>query len=98
VSDSSGTPTGGFDDAIARHAAARGHWPAKTHDQIKQMIADVRSSWNNRYQAPNGEIIYRRGDVILIENPAQSQGTIFEPSGNALEYFRRWVRRTPGGT
>jgi hypothetical protein len=36
--------------------------------------------------------------VILIENPARSEGTIFEPSGNAQEYFRRWVRRNPGGT
>jgi hypothetical protein len=96
--NSSGTPAGGFDDTIASHAAARGHWPGKTLDQIKQLIADVRNSWNNRYTAPNGETIYRQGDLILLENPARSEGTIFQPSGNALEYFRRWVRRNPGGT
>jgi hypothetical protein len=26
------------------------------------------------------------------------EGTFFSPSHNALEYFRRWVRRNPGGT
>jgi hypothetical protein len=98
VHNPSGTPTGGIDDAIAMHAASRGHWPGKTPDQIKQLIADVRSGWNNRYSAPSGETIYRQGDVILIENPVRWEGTTFEPSGNALEYFRRWVRRNPGGT
>jgi hypothetical protein len=91
-------PPGSFDDAIAGHAAARGHWPGLTHDEIKQIIGEVRNGWNNRYTAPNGEIIYRRGDLIMIENPARAEGTIFQPSGNSLEYFRRWVKRNPGGT
>jgi hypothetical protein len=86
------------DDEIARHAAARGHWPGKSHDQIKAIIEDVRIGWNNRYSAPNGETIYRKGDVILIENPSRGEGTVFQPSMDALEYFRRWVRRNPGGT
>jgi len=85
-------------DEIARHAAQRGHWPGKSHDEIKEIIDTVRKDWNNRYTAPNGETICRRGDVILIENADQSEGTVFEPSGNALEYFRRWVRRNPGGS
>ena len=34
----------------------------KLFDQIKQIIADVRHGWNNRYEAPNGETIYRQGD------------------------------------
>jgi len=89
---------GALDDAIASHAAARGHWPGKTLDEIKQMIVDLRNGWQNRYNAPNGEIIYRQGDIILIENPARSEGTIFQPTASALEYFRRWVRRNPGGT
>lgn len=98
MQNSSGTPTGNLDDAIASHAVARGHWPGKTLDQIKQMIIGVRNGWNNRYDAPNGETIYRQGDLILIENPARLEGTFFSPSHNALEYFRRWVRRNPGGT
>jgi hypothetical protein len=89
---------GSFDDAIANHASARGHWPGKTIDDIKAMIGDVRNAWNNRYVAPGGETIYRKGDVILIENPARSEGTIFQPSSNALQYFQRWVRNNPGGT
>jgi hypothetical protein len=98
VPNSSGA-SGNYDDAIANHSAARGHWPGKTVDQIKQMIANVRNGWDNRYTAPNGETIYRQGDVVLLlENPARSEGTIFQPSANALEYFRRWVRRNPGGT
>lgn len=96
--NSSGAPTGSLDDAIAGHALARGHWPGKTLGEIKQLIGDVRGGWNNRYDAPNGETIYRRGDVVLIENTAMSEGTILELSGDALEYFRRWVRRNPGGT
>jgi hypothetical protein len=72
VQNSSGTPTGKLDDAIAGHAAARGHWPGQTIDQIKQLIKDVRNGWNNRYDAPNGETIYRHSDLILIENLARS--------------------------
>jgi hypothetical protein len=86
------------DDEIARHAAARGYWQGKSHDQIKAIIEDVRIGWNNRYSAPNGETIYRKGDVILIENPSRGEGAVFQPSMDALEYFRRWVRRNPGGT
>ncbi len=96
--NSSAAPGGDFDDAIACHAITRGHWPGKSPDQVKQMIADVRNAWDNRYAAPNGETIYRQGDMILIENPARAEGTIFQPSRNALEYFRRWVARNPGGT
>lgn len=92
------TPGDNFDDAIASHSVSRGHWPGKTPDQIKQLIEEVRSGWTNRYTAPNGETIYRKGEVILIENPARTEGTIFQPSRNALEYFRRWVARNPGGT
>ena len=98
VPNSSATPAGNFDDAIANHAASRGHWPGKSPDQIKQLVQDVRNGWHNRYTAPNGETIYRKGDVILIENPARAEGTIFQPGANALEYFRRWVARNPGGT
>jgi hypothetical protein len=98
VSNSSAAPSGSFDDAIAGHSLSRGHWPGKTPDEIKQLILEVRSGWNNRYTAPNGEIIYRKGDVILIENPARAEGTIFQPSRNALDYFRGWVARNPGGT
>lgn len=87
-----------YDHAIASHAVARGHWPGKSPDEIKQLIAEVRGSWHNRYTAPNGETIHRKGDVILIENPAQQEGTIFQPTANALDYFRRWVARNPGGT
>ena len=95
--NSSATPAGNFDDAIASHSASRGHWPGKNHDQIKQLINEVRNGWDNRYTAPIGETIYRKGDVILIENP-RGEGTIFQPSADALEYFRRWIARNPGGT
>jgi hypothetical protein len=87
-----------IDDEIAQHAAARGHWPGKSIDEIKAIIDDVRNGWNNRYSAPGGETIYRKGDVILIENPARSEGTIFSPTSDALEYFRRWVKNNPGGS
>src|ERR1700722_3813638 len=79
------TPAGNFDDAIASHAASRGHWPGKTPEKIKQMIEDVRKGWDNKYTTPNQETIYRKGDVILIENPARGEGTIFQPSRDALE-------------
>jgi hypothetical protein len=98
VPDSSATPAGSFDDAIAHHSISRGHWPGKTPDQIKQLIEEVRNGWNNRYIAPTGETIHRKGDVILIENPARAEGTIFQPTRDALDYFRRWVARNPGGT
>ncbi|MBI3822427.1 MAG: hypothetical protein HY289_07080 [Planctomycetes bacterium] len=62
-----------IDDEIAGHASARGHWPGKSIDEIKAMIDDVRNGWNNRYMAPSGEIIYRKGDVILIENPPRAR-------------------------
>jgi hypothetical protein len=87
-----------IDDAIASHAVSRGHWPGLTDDQIREKIKDVRNGWDNRYSAPNGETIYRKGDVILIENSARVEGTIFQPSRSALDYFRRWVARNPGGT
>jgi hypothetical protein len=90
--------SGSFDDAIASHASARGHWPGKAIDEIKAMIDEVRSGWNNRYAAPSGETIYRKGDVILIENPAHAEGTIFQPTSSAADYFRRWVKNNPGGT
>ena len=89
---------GSFDDAIASHASSRGHWPGETTDEIKAIIADVRGGWNNRYTAPDSETIYRKGDVILLENPARAEGTIFEPCSNALQYFQRWVKNHPGGT
>jgi len=98
LSNPNAASAGDFDDAIASHAAARGHWPGKSHDELKQMIEDVRNGWNNRYAKSNGETIYRKGDVIMIENPARQEGTIFQPSQNALDYFRRWVARNPGGT
>jgi len=98
VPNSSNPPPGSLDDAIASHALARGHWPGMTFDQLKQLIIAVRQGWHNRYTAPNGETIYRQADVILLEQPARLEGTIFQPSGPALEYFRRWVRRNPGGT
>jgi len=91
-------PSGSFDDEIANHASARGHWPGKSLDEIKAIIEDVRNGWNNRYVAPSGETIFRKGDVILIENPPCAEGTVFQPSGSALDYFRRWVRNNPGGT
>jgi hypothetical protein len=87
-----------MNEEIARHAAARGHWPGKTHDQIKTLIDEVRNGWHNKYAAPNGETIYRKGDVIMIENATRGEGTIFQPSVDTLEYFRRWVRRNPGGS
>jgi hypothetical protein len=89
--------SGSFDDAIADHASARGHWPGKTLDEIKAIIEEVRSGWKNRYVAPSGETFYRKGDVILIENPGRAEGTIFQPSSDAAEYFRRWVKNNPGG-
>ncbi|MBY0524578.1 MAG: hypothetical protein K2R98_14335 [Gemmataceae bacterium] len=95
--NSSPSPAGNFDDAIASHWIARGHWPGQTLDQIKQLIDEVRNGWNNRYTAPNGETIFRKGVVVLIENPVRAEGTIFQPSRDALEYFRRWVARNPGG-
>jgi hypothetical protein len=98
MSNASPNPLGSFDDAVANHSTSRGHWPGKSIDQIKQLIDEVRNGWNNRYSAPSGETIYRKGDVILIENPARAEGTVFQPSANALDYFRRWVARNPGGT
>src|SRR5262245_55976676 len=98
MQSSGGVPPGGLDDAIAAHGAARGHWPGKTVDESKQLIGEVRDGWNNRYAATTGETISHKGDVILIESPARSEGIIFQPGASALEYFRRWVRRNPGGT
>lgn len=42
------TPSGNFDDEIANHASAPGHWPGKTLDEIKAIIEDVRMQFFDR--------------------------------------------------
>jgi hypothetical protein len=92
-------PAGGHlnasDDEIARHAIERNHFPGRTQEQVRQLVSEVRDHAQNIHTSSNGQTIYRRGDTILIENPARGEGTIFQPTRPALEYFRDWVRNNP---
>ena len=86
---------GSFDAEIARHSIMRGHWPGRTPEQVQRLISEVRNGAQAQHTASNGQRIYRRGDNILIENPARGEGTLFQPSRSSTEYFRDWVRNNP---
>jgi hypothetical protein len=66
------------DDEIAEHAMK--HFPGKTKEEVIQMIRDVRSNMD-KYVAGNGKTLWRKGDVIVIDDPiaAEGWGSIFRP-------------------
>jgi RHS repeat-associated protein len=85
-----------LDDKIAEHAIEEGHWPGLDVTKVKELINDVRNTFQNRYISMDGRIIYRKGDIILIEDIPGNGGTIFRPSPqSALQFFQNWVFKNP---
>jgi hypothetical protein len=84
-----------WDDEIARHALDKGHWPGRTAEQVKAIIAEVRSSAQDSYDFGNGRRMFRKGNVILLED-GKGGGMLFRPSSSALRYFIRKMKEDLG--
>jgi RHS repeat-associated protein len=90
-----------FDREIARHSKDdSGHWPDKSIEEVEALVKEVRANWDLRYTAKNGETIYlyKKKGLVMFENQARKEGTIFAPSSKPpLKYYQDWVRDHPGG-
>src|SRR5437016_1559327 len=89
-------------DQLVRGGMTRPAATQQARAEAEALINQVRGAGNvQRYRASDGQTIFlRRGDdVIVLENPARQEGTVFRRASPqaAKDYFDRFKMDNPGG-
>jgi hypothetical protein len=85
--------TGPNDSEIAQHVVERGHYPGKSVAEIQAKIGQIRAT-GQPYTAPNGNVLYRLGPDILIDDMVSEGGSMFRPD-NVSRFIQEWLRQNP---